>query len=43
MDDLLDVRVIDTNAPFHIDQTVSAVLATSENEKKKKIFGSIQT
>ena len=34
VDDLLDVMVIDTDALSHIDQTVGAVLATSENEKK---------
>ena len=40
VDDLLDVRVIDTDALSHIDQTVSTVLATSENEERNKIFGS---
>ena len=41
VDDLLDVRVIDTDASSHIDQTVSAVLATSENEKKRKYLEAV--
>ena len=33
---LIDVRVVDTDAPSHAHRTVSAVLATAEREKKRK-------
>ena len=33
---LVDIRVADTDAPSHIERTVEAVLATSENEKRRK-------
>ncbi len=36
VDSLLDVRVVDTDAPSHVKRSVKAVLATSEIEKKKK-------
>ena len=34
---LFDVRVIDTDAPSHVQRSVAAVLASAETEKKEKI------
>ena len=42
VDDLLDVWVIDIDAPSHIDRTVSTVLGTSENEKKRKYLDAVE-
>ena len=33
---LLDVRVVDTNAPSHIHWNTAAVLSSAEEEKKRK-------
>ena len=34
---LFDVRVIDTDAPSHVQRSVAAVLASAEQEKKEKM------
>ena len=33
---MLDVRVVDTDAPSHIYQNTDAVLSSAEEEKKRK-------
>ena len=33
---LFDVRVIDTDAPSHVQRSVAAILASAETEKKRK-------
>ena len=33
---LFDIRVIDTDAQFHVRRTVAAVLSSAEREKKRK-------
>ena len=42
VDSLIDVRVVDTDAPSHINRPGKAVLATSEIEKKRKYSGAAE-
>ena len=42
-DALVDIRVVDTDAPSNIKRAVVAVLQAAEQEKKKKYLEAVQT